>query len=71
MKINGKFDVSNYEYLVSYTDQLIGGFSSSIAYNVENEDNSGTTNNCSGGNCTSSCGTGQNIQCNAVAHCGT
>ncbi|WP_413666691.1 hypothetical protein ACEN9X_19385 [Mucilaginibacter sp. Mucisp86] len=63
-----------FELLSDETSQtLTGGFSTSFSTLPQlaftGSDNN--TNNCQGGNCTSSCGSSQNIQCNVVAHCGT
>lgn len=65
------FDLSHYEQLIHGESSLVGGFSLSYTDPNDSDDGGGQTNNCNGGNCTSSCGTGQNVQCNAVAHCGT
>lgn len=64
--------VSAFESINETAEQkLVGGFSFSYGFTSVEEPGSGTTNNCQGGNCTQSCGGGQNIQCNAIAHCGT
>jgi hypothetical protein len=56
----------------SHEKTLVGGFSQSISTVGPTTiiDDSGTTNNCQGGNCTRDCGHGQNIQCNTKAGCG-
>ena len=51
----------------SQGNQLVGGFSQSFS-GQEAAFSASTTNNCSGGNCVSGCGT--NSGCNTVAGCG-
>jgi hypothetical protein len=68
-KINFKY--TDFEPISETSEsQLTGGFSSAISvlpgtpFAVED-------NNCNGGNCTSGCGTGQNVsQCNTTMGCG-
>lgn len=69
LKIN--FKLADFEAITETAEnQLLGGFSTSISviagisFAVED-------NNCSGGNCTSGCGTGQNVsKCNTTIGCG-
>lgn len=71
MKRN-KINIDQFESITETTGQkFVGGFSSAFGNDTDDsDDGGGVTNNCSGGNCKSSCGTGQNIQCNSVANCG-
>lgn len=46
----------------SHVKQLLGGFSHTIT-NPNTGIDTGTTNNCEGGNCVTGCGNGQNINC--------
>ena len=50
----------------SQEKKLLGGFSKSLGSTIEVD--TGTTNNCQGGNCRDGCGQGQNLNC--VQGCG-
>ncbi len=69
-----KVDLSKFEFISEAIDgKLLGGFSASFEVDPGSnliDDGSGS-NNCSGGNCRANCGSGQNIQCNTVAGCGS
>ncbi|GAA4208128.1 hypothetical protein GCM10022289_31610 [Pedobacter jeongneungensis] len=72
MSLTAKFNINHFEGIQNDLEyKLIGGFSLSFnSGNPDGDSEGGGANNCQGGNCTSSCGSGQNVQCNAVAHCG-
>lgn len=53
----------------SQEKKLLGGFSNTISGPGTGLDD-GASNNCSGGNCVSGCGSGSNASCNTVAGCG-
>ncbi|GAA4208134.1 hypothetical protein GCM10022289_31620 [Pedobacter jeongneungensis] len=71
MKTIIKFNVTAFESIHERDgNHLIGGFSASFANNEDSGEGGGETNNCQGGNCRSTCGEGQNIQCNTKSLCG-
>lgn len=51
------------------SNNLVGGFSFSYAIDENDSVGDDTTNNCVGGNCSSMCGSWQNIKCNSVVGC--
>ncbi|WP_312741715.1 hypothetical protein [Sphingobacterium multivorum] len=64
------FSIDQFESITETAGhKFIGGFSMAYGNDPDDTDDGGVTNNCDGGNCKSSCGTGQNIQCNTVANC--
>lgn len=72
LKIN--FKVGDFEAIAETSEnKLVGGFSNSLSVFSGNPFAAAADgNNCSGANCTSGCGSGQNLNgCNSYAHCGT
>ncbi|WP_452225611.1 hypothetical protein [Lacinutrix chionoecetis] len=68
-KIKLSFNISNFEPISEDSEnKLIGGFSTSLSGSGDSLET--LSNNCSGGNCVEGCGSGQNINCNAVKGCG-
>ncbi|MDP1814039.1 MAG: hypothetical protein Q8K92_06280 [Leadbetterella sp.] len=70
--INSSFNLSNFESISETSEnQLVGGFSSSLSFNLTMSYGDDNSNNCEGGNCAAGCGTGQNVKsCNTVSGCG-
>ncbi|GAA4208124.1 hypothetical protein GCM10022289_31600 [Pedobacter jeongneungensis] len=67
--MNLEFNPSFYDDLTTDSQkELVGGFSSSFS-SLESEGDSGTSNNCLGGNCDAFCGAWQNIACNNYKGC--
>ncbi|MDP1814042.1 MAG: hypothetical protein Q8K92_06295 [Leadbetterella sp.] len=66
------FNLNDFESISETSEnQLVGGFSASLSFNLAMSYGDDNSNNCSAGNCVKGCGTGQNVDlCNTTPGCG-